>query len=491
MNRLLQNRLLLQLLFTSVAAVSVAALSAMLIAEAIRSAESVVLKETNQVLSTATSELQQQYLYRVIADSAWGSLPLSAKDLSLRAITQTALRAYPGVEGGFYAESDFLGYAFPTHDSALAKTDVPSAERNWIEQTVKRSLQNGGQAHQVFRGRSDIVVIEATADKARSISAWTMKRLAGRNDPNIQKRGLLLLALGLAALLSIVGTLATGISLQRGVAEVNKGLSRLEKDFEYRLPPRSDELGQISQSINRMAIARGQLETELRREDRLRAIGRLASSLAHEIRNPLNSIRLTVQLLEQKLKTNSIRPQDLAIVKGEVDRLNTLVTDLLDLQRTRQPRPEWQTVLPVVEHCISLLHKQAEAQGHSLTTGAHQPDLYAYFDSQQLTQALVNLLLNAIQATPAHGRIQVYVDDRNDQVEIIVQDGGAGLSDEQREHLFELFYTTKPGGTGLGLAISRELMRSQGGDLVYRANEAGARFVIQLPKEAWCQPQQS
>ncbi|MBV9032913.1 MAG: ATP-binding protein, partial [Acidobacteriaceae bacterium] len=124
-------------------------------------------------------------------------------------------------------------------------------------------------------------------------------------------------------------------------------------------------------------------------------------------------------------------------------------------------------------------------------TGAHQPDLYAYFDSQQLTQALVNLLLNAIQATPAHGRIQVYVDDRKDEVEIIVQDGGPGLSDEQREHLFEPFYTTKPGGTGLGLAISRELMRSQGGDLVYRANETGARFVIQLPKEAWCQPQQS
>jgi len=490
LNRFLQNRLLLQLLFTSVAAASVAALSVLLIAEAVRSAESVVLKETNRVLLTAAGELRQQYLYRVAADSTWGSLPLSAKNVSLRAITQIALRAYPGVEGGFYVESNFLGYAFPTHDNATAKTDMPSAERNWIEQIVKQSLQNGGQAHQVFRGRSDIVVIEAATDRTRSISAWTMKRLAGRNDPGIQQRGLLLLALGLAALFSIVGTLATGVGLQRGVAEVNAGLSRLEKDFEYRLPPRSDELGRISQAINRMAIARGRLETELRREDRLRAVGRLASSLAHEIRNPLNSIRLTVQLLEQKLKTNSIRSQDLAIVKGEVDRLNTLVTDLLDLQRTRQPRPERQTVLPVVEHCMDLLRKQAEAQGHSLEIGTPQVGSYAVFDSQQLTQVLVNLLLNAIQATPAHGRIQVLVYDRKEGVEIVVQDDGPGLNDEQREHLFEPFYTTKPGGTGLGLAISRELIRSQGGDLVYRANGTGAGFVIQLPKEPSCQPQQ-
>jgi signal transduction histidine kinase len=394
------------------------------------------------------------------------------------------------VEGGFYADSDFLGYAFPTHDSAAAKTDVPSAERNWIEHIAQRSLTSSSQAQQVFRGRSDIVVIEAVADKAHPISAWAMKRLAGRNDPGAQKREFLLIALISAALLSIVGTLATGINLQHGVTQINQGLSRLEKDFKFRLPSRPDELGRVSQSINRMAVVRGQLETELRREDRLRAVGRLASSLAHEIRNPLNSIRLTVQLLEQRLKTNSIRPQDLALVKGEVDRLNMLLTDLLDLQWTRQPCPEWQPILPVVEHCIQLLHKQAEAQGHSFELQARQPDLHACFDSQQLTQTLINLLLNAIQATPAHGRIQVCVCDENKKAEIIVQDSGPGLSEEQLEHLFEPFYTTKPGGTGLGLAISRELMRSQEGDVLYRTHETGARFAIQLSKEYPCRSQQ-
>lgn len=483
MNRLLQNRLLLQLLFTLAAAVSVAALSVLLITEAVQSAEGVVLRETTQTLSTATNELRQQYLYHVAADSTWGVLPASARDVSLRGISQTVLRSYPGVEGGFYGQSAFLGYSFPTHDSAAAKTDVPSAERNWIQQIVEQSLRSGTRAEQVFRGRTDIIVIQAVPDKSRSTAAWAMRRLPGRNDPGLYRRELLLPALVIAALLSVVGTLATGMSLQRGVAEVNHGLSILEKDFEYRLPSRPDELGRISQSINRMASARRQLEAEIRREDRLRAVGRLASSLAHEIRNPLNSIRLTVQLLEQRLKTNSIRPRDLAVVKDEVDRLNMLMTDLLDLQRSRQPRPQWQAIHPVVEHCIQLLQRQTEMQGQSIVLESADPAPFAFFDSQQVTQAMMNLLLNALEVTPAEGHIYVRVAHAMETVEITIADEGPGLTAEQQEHLFEAFYTTKPGGTGLGLAISRELMRSEGGDLFYCPGTRGAMFTIQLAKE--------
>ena len=111
-----------------------------------------------------------------------------------------------------------------------------------------------------------------------------------------------------------------------------------------------------------MASTRGKLEFEIRRQDRLRALGRLTAGLAHEIRNPLNSIRLTVQLLERRVQTNSIRPEDLQTVRAEVDRLSVLLNDLLDLQRARQPRPDVQPVLPVVKHCIALLERQAEMQ---------------------------------------------------------------------------------------------------------------------------------
>jgi two-component system sensor histidine kinase HydH len=211
-------------------------------------------------------------------------------------------------------------------------------------------------------------------------------------------------------------------------------------------------------------------------------MGRLAAGLAHEIRNPLNSIRLTVQLLEHRLKSNAIRPQDLATIRSEVDRMSSLLNDLLDLQRSRQPQITMQKVIPVVEHSLELIEKQAEMQGIAIRLEANDRDLRARFDSQQLTQALVNLLLNALEAAPAGGLISVQAWNEDGSVQVAVEDNGPGLNLEQRDHLFEAFYSTKPNGTGLGLAVSRELLRSQGGDLIYSPAEQGARFVIALSR---------
>jgi hypothetical protein len=251
MNPLLRNRLLLQLLFTLVAAVSLAALSVLLITEAVRSAQTALLTEAAQTVGTAIGDLQQQYSYRVSSDRAWTSLPEPARNVSLRGITQTVLRPYPGVEGGFYTAPSFLGYASSTRDGRGAQTTVPPTERHWILDTVKRSLASGALEQQIVRGNTDWLVIQARADAKRSTAVWAMKRLAGANRPGRHQRELLLAGLVLAALLSIVGILATGIGLQRGVNQVKLGLVKLERDFTYKLAPRSGELGEISKSINR------------------------------------------------------------------------------------------------------------------------------------------------------------------------------------------------------------------------------------------------
>jgi signal transduction histidine kinase len=487
MHRPFQNRLQLQLFLILLAALSVAALSVLLITEAIRSTESVLIGETNRTLSSAIHELAQQHSYRVSSDSTWDSLPKEAKDVSLRGITQTVLHAYPGVEGGFYTGSDFAGYAFPTHGTGAPKIDLPGAERDWILSIVKRSLQSTGEVEQVFRGGRDLLVIEAVAGRNHGCASWAMKRLAERNDPGIRNREILLSALVLAALLSVAGTLAVSFCLARGVRQIQAGLAVLEKDFDYRLPESSGELGAISKSINQMASARLRLEKELRREDRLRAVGRLAAGLAHEIRNPLNSIRLTVQLLERRLKSNTIRPPDLATIRSEVDRMSLLLNDLLDLQRSRQPRAEVQKVVPVVKHCLGLIEKQAEMQGTVVRLEVEDQNICARFDSQQLTQALVNLLLNALEAAPEGGTVSVRACNNDGSVQVSVHDEGPGLNAEQQDHLFEAFYSTKANGTGLGLAVSRELLRSQGGDLIYHSTERGAKFVIALSRELICQ----
>lgn len=480
MKHLLQNRLLLQLLFTLVAAISVATLSVVLITEAIRGAESVVLGETTKTLATAIRELRQQYFYRASSDSTWQTLPIQARDVSLRGITQVVLRSYPGVEGGFYAGSDFLGYAYPTHDTGTVKVDVPSAERSLIISLAEQSLSTTQMVHKVVRGRADLLVLGALADRERHTVTWAMKRLVGR-EPGAGRREILLVVVVLAALISIAGTLATGLSLTRGIRQIKSGLSTLEQDFNFRLPERSDELGGISRSVNRMASVRRNLEREIRREDRLRAVGQLAAGLAHEIRNPLNSIRLTVQLLERRSGTNSIRREDLQPVRIEVDRLNNLLTDLLELQGSRPPIPKVQPVLPILQHCVTLIKQQAEMQNTNVCLERADPALCASFDAPQLTQTVMNLLLNAMEAS-AGGIIRLRVLEEKNNLRIEVQDSGPGLDDEQREHLFEPFYTTKPAGTGLGLAVSRELMRGQGGNLTYVPNGAGACFVVELPR---------
>lgn len=480
MNRLLQNRLALQLLFTSVAAVSVLTLSILLVSEAIRSAESVVLGEAYRSLRTAVHELQQQYQYRVSSDTSWSVLPPSAHDLSLRGITQTVLRSYPSVEGGFYSNDDFLGYAYPTHDTGDAKTDMPYAEKGLITAAVKQALKTHGPVERIVRGKTDLLVIEAASDKGQTAAAWAMKRLAGRTGASAYNRDILLGILVAGALVSIAGSLMTGVSLARGVAQIKSGLAKLQSNFEFRLPERTDELGGISRSVNQMAYVRTRLEAELRREERLRALGRLTAGLAHEIRNPLNSIRLTVQLLEHRLQSNSIRAEDLKVVRNEVDRLNSLLNDLLDLQRTRQPHPQLQPVLPVVEHCLHLVEHQAAMQGTELRFNRPADSIDAIFDAQQLNQAIVNLLLNALEATEGGGAVNIQIAQEGSVATVEVQNEGISLSSEQQEHLFEPFYTTKPSGTGLGLAVSRELMRSQGGELRYDPSKPGVCFVVEL-----------
>lgn len=382
MQILLKRRLQLQLLFILLAAVLIAALSVILISDAVKSAEGVVLTDASKTLANAVSELDQQFHDRTSADSAWHEIPVAAQDTSLRGVSQAVLRSYPGVEGGYYDGTHFLGYSYPTHDTGEKKTDVPTAELGDILGAISQSRASG-TAQRVLRGQHDIVVIEAKAGPNGFVS-WTMKRLPGQSDPGVHRREMLLAALVLAALISIAGTLATGVALQRGVGQIKSGLAALGADFSTRLPERNDELGEISGSINRMAEARQKLEADLRREDRLRTIGKLVAGIAHEIRNPLNSIRLSIQYLERRLRDNQMRAEDLHPVIDEVDRLSSLLTNLLVFQKTREAILRDEPVEPVVRKCIALMQPQADSRAIEIRCESSAPDIEARFDLEQL-----------------------------------------------------------------------------------------------------------
>lgn len=476
------RRLQLQLLFVLAAALSVTALSVLLISNAIRGAEGVVISDTSKALATANAELDQQYSYRVSSDSSWSTLPSGAQDVSLRAISQATLRSYPGVEGGFFAGGQVLGYSYPTHGSGTPKIDVPEAELPQIKAAI-RQARTTGHGSEIIRGSRDLVVIQAIGHPDHV--SWTMRRISGITDPGEKRRNTLLIWLVIAAFVSVTGTLAAAVGLRRGLAEIQQGLARLETDFGFELPAKGGELGRISQSVNRVAAARRKLEAELRREDRLRAIGRLAANIAHEIRNPLNGIRLAMQMLKQKLTHHEIRQGDLDLVIEEVDRMNVLLNDLLAFRETQRANLEWQPVLPVVERCTHLIEAQADARGINIEIRAIDPEARARIDAKQLTQVLTNLLLNAMTAISQKGKIDVHVLRASESVSIEVRDTGPGVAAEHREHLFEAFYTTRSEGTGLGLAVSRELVHGMGGTIAYRDGEPGAIFALNFPAEGY------
>jgi signal transduction histidine kinase len=477
MKRIFQSRFQVQLLFALIAAVSMAALAVDLVLNAVQHAESFVLADTNRAVDHAIQELRREYALRLRDDSSWPALPERAQDVTLRGISETVLGSYPGVEGGFWEHSQFLGYSYPSHDGATAKMDVPAAERPSIEAVIAGARAHG-RSTRLLRGRHDLVVISATS--AGQTSVWAMKRLAGEAEPAQRARLLVPAALVSIALLGAAGVLATGIGLRRGIAQIKGGLEGLHRNFVPDLPERRDELGEISAAINQMARTRRKLEEELRREDRARAVGRLVARIAHEMRNPLNSIRLSLQMLSHRQEKNRLKREDFQIVLDEVDRMNRLLSDLLAFQQPRPPRMEARVVGPLLHDSAQLVKPQAEQSGVLVVVNDAAAEC-AMLDEQYFRQILVNLLLNAIETSESGNTVQVNAGAAGERIAIQVSDHGPGLTPEQLEHLFEPFYTTKSSGHGLGLAVSRELAQSMGGELFYETGAGdGATFVLRL-----------
>jgi signal transduction histidine kinase len=478
MRRIFQSRLQLQLFLILFSAISVAALSVLLIWDSVHSAERVVVSDMGNQMSTALAELGRQFMYRSNSDSTWQTLSTASRDISLRGISEVVLRPYSGVEGGFYEDGGFLGYAFPTHDNPSAKTEVPSAERSVIEEVVHEALEKK-VAQRLLPSRSELVLVSASRIPGQDAAAWTMQRRSRQTATT--SRSLLLVALVLGALLSVGGTLRMALSLRRGVSQIQGGLASLESDFEFTLPAGNGELGEISSSINRMATVRRRLEEELRREDRLRVVGRTVAGFAHEIRNPLNGVRLSMQVLEQRLRKGSIQASDLTLVMSEVDRMDALLTDLLAFRKGKMAEVSTLDVLPIVRRCVELARPKRGETEIEICALNGPPDTEAASDPARLTQAILNLLLNAVEASGANGHVVVTVRRVNQKVEIEIHDSGPGLNEEQRKHIFEAFYTTKPNGTGLGLAVSRQLVTEMGGDLFYVNSSKGACFIVSAP----------
>jgi two-component system sensor histidine kinase HydH len=235
------------------------------------------------------------------------------------------------------------------------------------------------------------------------------------------------------------------------------------------------------------------LQEKVRRSEKLAAIGELAAGIAHEIRNPLSSIRGFAQFLRHALKDKPQEQLYAETMVSEVDRINRVVTDLLTFARPMEAELAPTDITELIEHTVRLVTAEAGSRNVQIETRIADVSLLP-LDANQMTQALLNLILNALQATDQEGRVEIGAEVNADEacLHIWVADNGSGISPEQKEKIFEPFFTTREKGTGLGLAIVHKIVENHQGEIIVESpppgNIKGCRFTMIIPTNIDRQP---
>jgi two-component system, NtrC family, sensor histidine kinase HydH len=228
-----------------------------------------------------------------------------------------------------------------------------------------------------------------------------------------------------------------------------------------------------------------QLQQEIQRKEKLTAMGELAAGVAHEIRNPLNAISMIAQRYEREfrpLKGVKEYTKITGVLLKEIHRVNGIIQQFL--QFARPPKLHVQTVKlsEFLSHIGTLFTAQTEAKGVRFSV-SHPKDAMVRFDPAQMTQAMLNILQNALDATPPGGSIALSCSVSNLQVLVEITDSGEGMKADQLEKIFDLYYTTKSAGSGLGLSITQQIVELHGGTITVRSRAGkGTTVTLVLPK---------
>ena len=241
--------------------------------------------------------------------------------------------------------------------------------------------------------------------------------------------------------------------------------------------------------VIRLITKTRRLEAEAQMADRLAYVGTLASGLAHEIRNPLNAMNMNLQMLDEELTASNLHQDPeaaalLASTKGEVRRLENLVTDFLTYARPMQPRLETADLNATVEEVVRFLRADLQQKEIALELTLSPSLPTVELDEGQFRQALMNILINAKDVLPPGGRIAVstLVGPKGEAV-VRIEDNGPGIAPEVRDKIFDVFFSTRGGGTGLGLPIAQKVLESHGGWIALDTEVGkGTSFELHVPR---------
>jgi signal transduction histidine kinase len=299
----------------------------------------------------------------------------------------------------------------------------------------------------------------------------------------------------------LVGTaLSAGLATRftRPVRRLDTAIHRLsEGDLEVQVPVRGrDEMARLGRAFNAMASklrANRERARDMTRREKLSALGRLAAGVAHDVRNPLHSIGLTLQHLQ-----DACRPEDdgragdfdrsLSIIRGEIHRLDKLVENFLQFARSDRLERAPVSLPDLARETVRLVEKEAERRGIEIDVVAPEVTPEVPADAESIRASVLNLVLNGFEAMPDGGslRIRVGVGESDDEIVLEVADTGRGIPESEQDRVFDFAYTTRDGGNGLGLAMVHQVVVEEHGGRVSLDSRPGkgTRVSLALPLDA-------
>jgi signal transduction histidine kinase len=428
--------------------------------------------------------------------------PPPPKSDPLKEITAEALQHEDGIEGGFYAAGAdaLIGYAFPTHEGPGGEKGMPERERPTIENLAREAVASNATKTFRFEGSHDAILFVAVpmhelGDEVTG-AVWLMERLPGIEGG--QSRELLYgsIGFGIAALMSallavfVTTEISSGVNivLQR-LGSMEGGLPAVAQQMAGRPP--LEEFDRVLHGIDALALALQQkienertLESQVRHNERLSALGQFAAGIAHELRNPLGTIRMRTQMWQRSNDPEAAKRSS-AVILEEIDRLDTIISRLLYFARPIQLQIQPVAMDDLCAVTASTWAEKRSTMGVQIACKAASHSI-VMADRGRLLQVLDNLMENAVHAvSPPNsqgGVVTIHTLQENDYARIDIVDDGRGFAPTALSHAMDPFYTTKDSGTGLGLSISFEIVQAHGGELLLANGEGGGAVAsIRLP----------
>ncbi len=377
------------------------------------------------------------------------------------------------------AEITLSSFGLLGRPAAIAPPPPAEAE-HWRVQVPLRGGQYCADCHDVPKDR---LMASIMIDYPQTL----LRQLQGNDRLRLVKYAALLLLAVLVILIAITWRVVLDplYRLTHAFARVQQGdqdaVCTIETD---------DQFGQLASGFNGMLTdirarqrdMRHGYENQIAHADRLATVGQLASGLAHEIKNPLHSVSAALAILCKRMNDPTMREVGNEM-NDQIKRVTRIINDLLRYARPTEPCCTALDLAPLIEKTLCLLRPQAGKQEVNLQAVLDAPGTLVWGDGEKLTQILLNLALNGIQACPSGGNLCIHLHAEGDTCILDVEDTGPGIPAELRERIFQPFFTTKHDGNGLGLAITRTLVEQNGGQIEVLSRPAGGGtcFRIRLP----------